>query len=264
MVTWRFIESGAASAQWNMAVDEALLSAFSENDLPVLRLYRWEVPSLSFGRFSQPEMILDCNRVRRENIPYVRRITGGGILVHGSDISYSMIVPRSFVEEQGVRKSYRELCAFLIRLYGNLGIDAGFAHDLQFPESKSPVCLAGTEAYDIIADGRKIGGNAQRHTRHALLQHGSIPLEIDHERFDALFTEESGLSRTATLGTLQIDMTETELTEEILKAFHETAGTTVRTDALSREELSIAEKLFDEKYSKDEWNVHAENPLQQT
>jgi lipoate-protein ligase A len=59
-------------------------------------------------------------------------------------------------------------------------------------------------------------------------------------------------------------MTETELTEEILKAFHETVGSTVQTDTLSREELSIAEKLFDEKYSKDEWNVHAENPLQQT
>ncbi|KYJ86603.1 hypothetical protein AS592_07320 [Sulfurovum riftiae] len=264
MHTWRFIDSGTASAQWNMAVDEALLSAYKENDLPILRLYRWEEPSLSLGRFSHFQETLQLQKTQSSGVAYVRRITGGGILVHGGDISYSLIVPRSFVQKKGVRNSYRYLCGFLIKLYRDLGLDAGFAYDLQIPETKSPICLAGTEAYDIIIGGRKIGGNAQRHTRQALLQHGSIPLRLDKERFEALFSEDSGLSLTNTLDTLQIDMTEERLSLEIQKAFNETLGTIVQTGSLSAEELMLAERLFKEKYSQEAWNVHAKNTLQQT
>ena len=158
-----------------MAVDGALLTAFQEKDLPIFRLYRWEKPSLSFGHFSQPMETVDMHRIHTEDIPYARRITGGGILVHGNDISYSMVVPRSFVRERGVRQSYRELCGFLIALYEQLGADAAFAHDLHLPEAQNPDWLAGTEAYDIMIGDMKIGGNAQRHTRNAMLQHGTIP-----------------------------------------------------------------------------------------
>jgi len=261
MHQWRFIDSGTASAQWNMAVDEALLYAFKEGDLPIFRLYRWEKPSLSFGRFSHPKKTLDWKRIRTENIPYVRRITGGGILVHGNDISYSLTIPRSFVREQGVRQAYRELCAFLIHLYENLGVDADFAHDLQLPQSQSPVCLAGMEAYDIIISGRKIGGNAQRHTHHALLQHGTIPLAIDHERFEKLFLEDSGLSEAATLKETNSRLTETALKKEIIKAFSDTFDTRITEEPLRNEEQLLAEKLFNEKYSQEAWNVHAKHNL---
>ncbi|RRS30724.1 MAG: hypothetical protein P794_05995 [Epsilonproteobacteria bacterium (ex Lamellibrachia satsuma)] len=261
MHTWRFIDSGVGSAQWNMAVDEALLYAFKDDDLPILRLYRWEEPSLSFGRFSHPKEVIDWDRLRSRNIPYVRRITGGGILVHGDDISYTLIVPRSFIQKKGIKKSYRHLCAFLIHLYQNLGLDANFAHDLQVAEAHSALCLAGTEAYDIMIGGRKIGGNAQRHTRYAMLQHGTIPLRIDSGRFNALFLEDPGISQAATLEGLHIDTTEAALTEEVLKAFYESFGTKALQEPLSDKEQALTQKLFDEKYSREEWNVHAENTI---
>ena len=257
MDKWRFIDTGTASAQWNMAVDEALLTAFGEEDLPIFRLYRWEEPSLSFGRFSQPMETVDMQRIRTENIPYARRITGGGILVHGDDISYSMVVPRSFVRERGVRQSYRELCGFLIALYEQLGANAAFAHDLQLPESQSPICLAGTEAYDIMISSRKIGGNAQRHTQHAMLQHGTIPLGIDREYFETLFLRDAGLSQAATLKEIDSALTETILTEKIIKAFGETFGTILTEESLNAEEQKLAQHLFDEKYNREAWNVHA-------
>ena len=261
MHSWRFIDSGANSAQWNMAVDEALLNAFKEGDLPIFRLYRWEEASLSFGRFSKPEETLDWNRVRTEGIPCVRRITGGGILVHGGDISYSLVVPHAYVRDKGVREAYRELCAFLIRLYEVLGIDAAFALDRDLPEAQSPVCLAGTEAYDIVTGGRKIGGNAQRHTRHAMLQHGTIPLEIDRERFERLFLKESGLSRAATLGETDSSLTEEVLKEKIITAFSDTFDATLHKEPLNEEEQLLAEALFDKKYSREAWNVHAKTNL---
>ncbi len=262
MYTWKFIDSGSGSAQWNMAVDEALLYTFRENDLPILRLYRWERPSLSFGRFSHPAEVMNLHEIERSEASYVRRITGGGILVHGGDISYSLVVPRSFVEERGVKESYRHLCGFLIKLYRDLGLDAAFAHELQMPETKSPVCLAGTEAYDIIIGGRKIGGNAQRHARHALMQHGTVPLWIDTERFEALFQEETGLSRAATLQQNGVHITEEKLTAALMEAFETTYDVMLGQDTLSSEEEELAKKLFYEKYSKDEWNVHAQ--IQQT
>ena len=264
MHTWRFIDSGTASAQWNMAVDEALLYSFREGDLPIFRLYRWEEPSLSLGRFSQIEEVLEREKLHTERIPYVRRMTGGGILVHGSDISYSLVVPRSFIQDTGVKEGYRHLCRFLIDLYRQLGLDAAFAHDLQLAETQSPVCLAGTEAYDIIVSGRKIGGNAQRHTRQALLQHGSIPLEIKREHFEALFHGDSGLDNAASLQGCGIDMTDTRLTAAVKKAFEESYGVALEEGALQPVEALLAKKLYHEKYDTEKWNVYAEHTIQQT
>jgi len=259
MLTWRLIDSRLSSAQWNMAVDEALLASFKENDRPILRLYRWEEPALSFGRFSNPKKTLDWEKIQTDNISYTRRMTGGGILVHGGDISYSLIVPRTFIGGRNIKEGYRYLCSFLIRFYHHLGLDASFACDQQFTEKHSSVCLAGTEAYDIVIDGKKIGGNAQRHTRQAILQHGTVPLTLAHEYFEALFLEDSGLSKAATLKGSHIDLNEETLMGKLVEAFKETFNTTLCKDALTQEEQKLAEKLLNEKYTGEAWNVHAKD-----
>ena len=262
MQQWRLIDSGVESAQWNMAVDEALLLAFSEYDLPILRLYRWKEPALSFGRFSKVQETMNWERVRKEKISCVRRMTGGGILVHGGDLSYALIVPRTFVEERGVKESYHDLCMFLIRLYQYLGLDAVFAQDLKLTPEHTPVCLAGKEAYDMIIGGRKIGGNAQRHTHHAMLQHGTIPLTIDRHCFEPLFREDSGLEEAATLAETGIDME--ALRGLLLEAFIETFNAVITEDSLHDDEYTLAQKLYESKYRKESWNVHAKSPAIQT
>ena len=141
---WRFIDTGYASAAWNMAVDEALLENFKENDLPILRLYRWE-PALSLGRFSKIHKSVDKQELQKQKLSVVRRMTGGGVLVHGGDLSYTLLIPRTFLKEKGVKESYRYLCRFLLRLYERLGYKAGFAGDLNIELKSSDVCLAGNE-----------------------------------------------------------------------------------------------------------------------
>ncbi len=263
MDEWRYIDSGRGSAAWNMAVDEALLHSFKEDDRPILRLYRWEKPALSFGRFSDPEKTLDWKKIQTENIPYTRRITGGGILVHGSDISYSLIVPRIFFVNRSIKEGYRYLCSFLIRFYHNLGLNASFACDQQFTEKHSSVCLAGTEAYDIVIDGKKIGGNAQRHTHQTILQHGTIPLTLARKYFEVLFLEDSGLAEAAALKNSHIDISEEKLTEKLLEAFRETFDGTLSKDSLGYEEQKLAQKLLNEKYTGEAWNVHAKDTSKQ-
>src|SRR5438477_8678976 len=75
------------SAALNMAVDEALLAHAAA---PILRFYRWRQASLSFGYFGfYAEVAREANE--RE---IVRRWTGGGIVSHGKDLTYSVIIPK--------------------------------------------------------------------------------------------------------------------------------------------------------------------------
>ena len=239
-----------------MAVDEALLRNFKEDDLPILRLYGWE-PSLSVGRFSNVCKCVDLALLERENLPYVRRMTGGGVLVHGGDLSYTVIMSRESLEHRGVKESYRYLCGFLIRLYEKLGQNALFACDTQLNIGHSDICLVGNEAYDIVINGNKMGGNAQRYSHNLLFQHGSIPIRLDIVRFEPFFLEDSGLERAATLERLGSLVTREQLSELLIESFCETFDVNVKVGNLRLSEEQYARELLADKYSQERWNIDA-------
>lgn len=253
---WRIIDSGVSSAAWNMAIDEAMLQRFKKEDMPILRFYGWE-PSLSLGRFQTPHSSIDLLRSHRLGLPCVRRITGGGALMHGGDLSYTLILPSTFCRIKGVKESYRQLCAFLIRLYEKLGLQADFASDLHLQERASPICPAGLEAYDIVIGGAKMGGNAQRHTRDALFQHGSIPLNLDAAFFAPLFLEEAELERVTTLQKLGVDAGYETVAEVAKEAFAETLKAELVPSSLRADEERAARTLLKQKYEREAWNLEA-------
>lgn len=254
---WRFIDSGIGTAEWNMAVDEALLNGCTQETLPTLRLYGWE-SALSLGRFSKFSKNLHPEKVEAEKISYVRRISGGGILVHGGDLSYTLILSRDSLRDIGVKESYRYLCGFLIRLYKKFLLQAHYVYDTGCEQSVSAVCLAGKESYDIVINGQKIGGNAQRYTRLALFQHGTIPMRIDVSRFSPLFRGDSGLVHAATLEKLGIFMEYAQLSSLVQEAFSETFGVHLNADTLTQREKNQAQELLAEKYSQERWNLHGQ------
>lgn len=258
MKRWRFIDTGTGPAAWNMAVDEALLEEVGRSGVPVFRLYGWE-RALSFGRFSKPQECLDLRRVEETGIGCVRRPSGGGVLVHGDDLSYALILPRE--RERGVRENYRRLCGFLLRFYGMLGLRPGFAGERG--AGGAAVCLAGREPDDILIGGRKMGGNAQRYASGALLQHGTIPLSFENEFFAPLFRGESGLEKAATLSNLGVDMTRAALAERVFDAFVQTFGTIPPREVLSPEEEARARELQQSKYSRREWTFDGKQTVAQ-
>ena len=261
MSQWRFIDSGTGSAAWNMAADEALLRSFAENNLPILRLYRWEKPALSFGRFSQPASTLSAEALHGGGLQYTRRMTGGGILVHGGDLSYALIVPQTLIKTRGVRESYRYFCGFLLTLYRRLGLEAAFANDTASTRGGSDVCLAGKERYDIIIGGRKIGGNAQRHTREAMLQHGTVPLSIDRAFFAPFFRKDSGLDEAFCFADARINLSPEALISAVADAFGDTFGAKLVPGTLNENESALARQLYVKKYTTEAWNVHGTDPL---
>jgi lipoate-protein ligase A len=114
-----------------MAVDEALLACFDPAvSAPVLRLYGWHPPAFSLGRFQDAGQVLDLEKCRETGIPVVRRITGGGVIYHADELTYSLVcAPRQVPPARSVKDSFRVLTSFLLRLYEKLGLTARYALD---------------------------------------------------------------------------------------------------------------------------------------
>ncbi len=269
--TWRFIDTGHLDGPTNMAVDEALLVSFNTAvSLPVFRLYGWNPPAFSVGKFQDAGLTLDLDRCRDAGIQVVRRVTAGGIIYHGAEVTYSIVCARQHIPEVGtVKGSFKKLCGFLLLTYRKLGLDPAFAVDRR-PEGlklgeRTALCFAGKEEYDIVIGGRKIGGNAQRRKRDVVFQHGSIPLR--NCLGEALgFVHESARPSTLAQGTvsleeLQVAPEVAELNDILAASFEQCFAVTLGRSGLSPEEQNAAAVFRENKYSLETWNREGKEPL---
>jgi lipoate-protein ligase A len=154
------------SAALNMAVDEALLETAAS---PTLRFYRWRGPTLSFGYFGSYADVANQSGDRE----IVRRWTGGGVVPHGDDLTYSVIIPAShpFFARSSLA-IYSDLHDAIREALKANGIDAMLANSAAPKVSEN--CFANAVRADVISDGRKIAGAAHRRSRAGLLHQGSI------------------------------------------------------------------------------------------
>ena len=168
------------SAAMNMAMDEALLEYAT---IPLIRFYRWRSSALSFGYFGR---FTDIARYQCER-DLVRRWTGGGIVFHGEDLTYSLVIPTSdtaFAESS--ISIYEKIHQALCNALSETGWRAVVAAVVDSEPGSATVatrtaisdtgysCFANPVRADVMIDGRKIAGAAQRRTRRGLLQQGSI------------------------------------------------------------------------------------------
>lgn len=166
---WLLLESPPGAADWNMALDEALLEAATRLGHPVLRFYGWTEPAASFGYFQKYADVEQMTGLR----PLVRRPTGGGLVPHKADWTYSLAVPPAHAwYALRAEASYRRIHEWLRDAFGVLGVETDLAPCCQ--KELPGQCFAGAEKHDLLWHGRKIAGAAQRRTRHGLLIQGSI------------------------------------------------------------------------------------------
>lgn len=167
--TWFLLRSGSCPPAYNMALDEALLEAAPRVGKPVLRFYGWTEPAASFGYFQRYAEVEHAARLR----PLVRRPTGGGIVPHDADWTYSLVFPAGQAWYQlAAAESYRRVHEWIVRAFARLGIVADLALDCH--RAAPGQCFAGYEKSDVLWNGRKIAGAAQRRTRNGLLIQGSV------------------------------------------------------------------------------------------
>jgi len=182
---WRLIQSGFNDGRTNMAVDEAIMVAVAEGQAPpTIRMYGWEPFCLSTGYAQSMLKEIDIDACRAAGIDYVRRPTGGRAILHGDELTYSLLVSQDEPwVAGGVVESYRRLSIGLVEGLRSLGAEALQAdvHPGSSQET-SAACFDTPSHYEVTVRGRKLIGSAQMRRKGMVLQHGSLPLYGDITR----------------------------------------------------------------------------------
>lgn len=262
---WRLIDTGVCTGPRNMAIDEALLRSYRPGESqPVFRLYGWHPATLSLGRFQNAEADLDLARCGCAGQAVVRRVTGGGAIFHADELTYSLVCSQDQIPDAcGVKDSFRVLTSFLLGFYRTLGLSAGYAVDLVADGTvlgqRTALCFAGKESYDILINGRKIGGNAQRRSRQLIFQHGSIPLQDRVADGLAYLKQAPPGLHTTCLQELGVSLDLACLKQQLIEQFEQQMGATLQPGGLTLAEQQLAGQLEREKYGSDQWNLKGMN-----
>jgi lipoyl(octanoyl) transferase len=187
---WLFLDTGFGTPAFNMALDEVLLMKQSNETMPpVLRFYGWEPAGLSLGYFQKTKGKIDVEGAKARGYGIVRRPTGGLAVLHDQELTYSVIIPESHEKmPNSVSQAYRVLSKGLLEGYKLLGIEPDLAIPMDLPgKSGTAVCFEEPSWYELVIRGRKAAGSSQTRQRGVILQHGSIPIEMDSEALFDLF-----------------------------------------------------------------------------
>jgi lipoate-protein ligase A len=197
-----------------MALDEALLRTAAKRGRPLLRVYSWAKPSVSFGYFQKfPAQLADRYEM-------VRRPTGGGVVYHGEDTTYTVVVPPD--DALYAMKTSDAYCAL------HKAVAAAFAsrtelHDARIHSPQGQYeCFQKPVHGDVVLDGRKLAGGAQRRSRSGMLHQGSIAAKLS--------------------------------ARQLKQGFQVVLGVDFEKYELAEAERVLAEKLALEKYATDAWN----------
>ncbi|HYW79643.1 MAG TPA: biotin/lipoate A/B protein ligase family protein [Thermoguttaceae bacterium] len=233
---------------WNMAVDEVLLDWSAAEGACCWRFYQWEEPTLSLGYFQ--DYADRWQHAASRDCPIVRRLTGGGTLMHDRELTYSIVVPAGHPLAVGRHTLYETVHNSLIRVLADFGIGAqlcapaGQANSATVdPEAEPFLCFERRSPSDVVVGSTKVAGSAQRRRRGAVLQHGSVLLERSEAApelgaLNELAEESVGVARL-------IDMWSAALSEHL--------GVTWRREGLSEEQQRQAASLTEERYATPRW-----------
>ncbi|HEU6447083.1 MAG TPA: lipoate--protein ligase family protein [Verrucomicrobiae bacterium] len=168
-MNWLFLNSGKGGSAFNMALDEALLESVAQIGKPVLRFYGWNEPAATFGYFQKYSEVAATTHLR----PLIRRPTGGGIVPHDADWTYSFVAPPNHEwHSLKAEESYRRIHDWIRQAFAELKIETELAPCCK--KSLPGQCFVGHEKFDLLWHGKKIAGAAQRRNKTGLLIQGSV------------------------------------------------------------------------------------------
>lgn len=247
MQTWRFIETESNPGYINMAVDEALLDSYIENNTePVLRFYRWSKPTLSLGR-NQKMAEINLEVCKAKGIDIVGRPTGGKAVLHESEFTYSFISGKKNEMPENIFASYlkisKALMAGLEKLKVDLNLTIGEEPTANYIRNSN--CFASSSVSDLNYYGNKLVGSAQLRRGNALLQHGSILVNQNFSILDKIFTRQDNNSRLINLKDILGFIPSYENIKIcILEGFRDFFKIEFRNDKLSFYEKNLAESYY--------------------
>lgn len=168
----RIIVDGPCPGVHNMEVDAEMLQRAVEG-IASVRTYQWSTPTISLGHFQVTSSL--SVPVRFAELPRVKRLSGGGAILHDQELTYSLALPKEHPLLISPSQVYNVVHQCLIEILGSSGVRCQMRGNAAFPD-KSFLCFSRGDERDIVIGSHKIVGSAQRRRQGAVLQHGSILL----------------------------------------------------------------------------------------
>lgn len=262
-MSWRLLDERTPSdGAWNMAVDEALYQALESgiSDQPVLRLYTWSPACLSFGFHQDFDTSCDGEYLASRGFTAVRRPTGGKAVLHDAELTYSVAGAHGGPFGGGLLETYARIAAALAASLARLGLPVSIKERALAiaPGSAAPCFLVPSEK-EILVDGKKVVGSAQKRGPRAFLQHGSIPLHLDYEALARATRNSPGAAAVyrkafTGLADLRPGLGLEELRHALRLGFPEVFSGPWEESSLTGEEADAAARLHREKYATPGWN----------
>ncbi len=174
---WHLWRDESRSPDENMELDSLLLARSAELDgHPLLRLYKWDRPAVSIGYTQKESAVPD-----RGNRVIVKRPTGGGVVFHDNDLTYTVVTPpEHWISALDRVESYHVIHKALVRALETFGLSCVLAGDSPSRIDRATMrCFATPTKYDVVLaeSGLKVAGAAQRRTRDGILHQGSVALD---------------------------------------------------------------------------------------
>lgn len=235
LLSVRLLVDGPQAGSWNMAVDEAIwLAAQSGVQCKsTLRLYTWSEPTLSLGYFQSHQLVPESFA----QVPVVRRLTGGGAILHDREQTYSLTCPAGLWPWPTRAGMVAEFHRLLMKMIPELCFgDPDRAREDQF------FCFLRRGSSDLLFGADKVVGSAQRISRGTLLQHGSILW-----RASPMAPALRGLNWSDAKPLAAFSA-------RLARAFEDQCGWSLEPGSLVESELAKARKLLRDRYSNPEWN----------
>jgi lipoyl(octanoyl) transferase len=166
------IETEAHSGAWNMAVDESLLESAITDGVATLRWYEWNEPTVSLGYFQKSAELTGDLLLSR--LPAVRRLSGGGAILHDDELTYSVAIPANQKLFERPEQLYDIVHDSIISSLCAMGFPVSLRGQTLKRPDEPLLCFLRQDSHDLTLRGNKILGSAQRRRRGAILQHGSL------------------------------------------------------------------------------------------
>lgn len=248
MIVGRLLHDAPIDGPTNMAVDQALLQHVRNGGEATLRFYGWQPATLSLGYFQN--LSDRTAHPESESMPVVRRSTGGGAIVHDRELTYSLTLAIKDRTSPAALSIYRQVHNAIRLALKNFGVTATPFRELPQRSIATPsvepfLCFQRRTEEDLIVNGYKVVGSAQRRLDRALLQHGSILL-----RSSPLAPQLPGifeLTGQDIRGEELADGIVASLATDDLMVFHPKKGSPI--------ENSVVEELANERFRTERWTA---------
>lgn len=240
-----------------MAADEYLFQSLGNKPSTYLRFYQWERPTVSIGYSQKVTQIVDMDKCREMEIDVVRRITGGKLVLHYQEVTYSLCSSDSGLFTSKLMDSYRLISEALMQGLEKMGIKCRLAANTpsSYARGRLP-CFSHPAQNEIEIDGRKIIGSAQKRTGDRFIQHGSIPLIKDESILKSISTlsvQEFRMNMTSLSDTLGREVDFDGVVEHLQSGISEYFNIYLNPKLFTEEEKEAIRKIQVEKYDNPVW-----------